>query len=208
MFFGFLLRNLRGYRFLLVIAVVMAVLQVFSNIMLSLPVKFIGDALQQKIDPRATIFPGSIQNAFIGLFDSIGNSPLTGHNQTHTILGVILASVVILILFSSLGALLLYIELYLAAFLAQNLSARLRKTLFEHLQRLSLDWHGKQKKGDIVQRVTGNIADVEKFMTDALVDTLTGTLTIFGVLAVMLLTSVRIHTDLVRYHPRPCGDCR
>jgi len=190
MFFRFLLRNLKGYRFLLVIAVVMAVLQVFSNIMLSLPVKFIGDALQQKIDPRATIFPGSIQNAFIGLFDSIGNSPLTGHNQTHTILGVILASVAILIIFSSLGALLAYIELYLAAFLAQNLSARLRKNLFEHLQRLSLDWHGKQKKGDIVQRVTGNIADVEKFMTDALVDSLTGILTIIGVLSVMLLTSV------------------
>ncbi len=190
MFFGFLLRNLKGYRFLVVIAVVMAVLQVFANIMLSLPAKFIGDVLQQKIDPRATIIPGSIQNAFIGLFDTIGKSPPTGHNQTHTILGVILASVVILVIFSILSAVLAYIQLYLAAFLAQNLSARLRKNLFGHLQRLSLDWHGKQKKGDIVQRVTGNIADIEKFMTDALVDSLSGILTIVGVILVMLATSV------------------
>src|SRR6266705_1384387 len=58
MFIRFLLRNLKGYRFLVVIAVVMALLQVFSNIMQSLPAKFIGDALQQKIDPRATITPG------------------------------------------------------------------------------------------------------------------------------------------------------
>jgi len=190
MFFGFLLRNLKGYRFLLVIAVLMAVLQVFSNILVSLPAKFIGDALQQRIDPRTTFIPGSIQNAFISLFDNIGNSPLTGHNQMHTILGVILASVALLIVFSILGAILAYIQLYLAAFLAQNLSARLRKNLFGHLQRLSLDWHGKQKKGDLVQRVTGNIADIEKFMTDALVDSLSGGLTIVGVISVMLLTSV------------------
>ncbi len=190
MFIRFLLRNLKGYRFLVVIAVVMALLQVFSNIMQSLPAKFIGDALQQKIDPRATIIPGLIQNAFFSLFDTIGKSPPTGHNQTHTILGVILASVVILIIFSILSALLAYIQLYLAAFLAQNLSARLRKQLFVHLERLSLDWHGKQKKGDIVQRVTGNIADIEKFMTDALVDSLSGILTIVGVVLVMLATSV------------------
>ena len=190
MFFRFLFRNLKGYRFLVVIAVIMALLQVFSAIMQSLPAKFIGDALQLKIDPRATIIPGLIQNTFFGLFDTIGKSPLTGHNQTHTILGVILASVAILIIFSILSALLAYIQLYLAAFLAQNLSARLRKQLFVHLERLSLDWHGKQKKGDIVQRVTGNIADIEKFMTDALVDSLVGILTIVGVILVMLATSV------------------
>src|SRR5229473_4332024 len=188
MFFGFLLRNLKGYRFLLVIAVLMALLQVFSTIVSTLPIKFLGDALQAHKDPQATIFPDSIQNAFIALFD--GNGKTLGPHQMHTAIGVILASVVILIVFSALSALLAYIELYLAAFLAQNLSARLRKNLFEHLQRLSLDWHGKQKKGDIVQRVTGNIADIEKFMTDALVDSLSGILTIVGVILVMLATSV------------------
>src|SRR5712692_2273964 len=188
MFFGFLLRNLKGYRFLLVIAVLMALLQVSSNIVITLPAKFLGDALQAHKDPQATIFPDSIQNAFIGLFD--GNGKTLGPHQMHTAIGVILASVVILIVFSALSALLAYIELYLAAFLAQNLSARLRKNLFEHLQRLSLDWHGKQKKGDIVQRVTGNIADIEKFMTDALVDSLTGILTVVGVIVVMFRTDL------------------
>src|SRR6266849_7668885 len=188
MFFGFLLRNRKGYRFLLVIAVLMAVLQVSSHIVIALPAKFLGDALQAHKDPQATIFPDSIQNAFIGLFD--GNGKTLGPHQMHTAIGVILASVVILIIFSILSALLAYIQLYLAAFLAQNLSARLRKQLFVHLERLSLDWHGKQKKGDLVQRVTGNIADIEKFMTDALVDSLVGILTIVGVILVMLATSV------------------
>src|SRR5260221_6030983 len=189
MFIRFLLRNLKGYRFLVVIAVVMALLQAFSAIMQSLPAKFIGDALQLKIDPRATIIPGLIQNAFFSLFDTIGKAPPTGHNQTHTILGVILASVVIYVIFSILNALLTYIELYLAAFLAQNLSARLRKILFEHLQRLSLDWHGKQKKGDLVQRITGNITDIEKFVTDGLVDIMGSVLTLVGVAIIMYTIS-------------------
>src|SRR3989442_4860260 len=94
-----------------------------------------------------------------------------------------------LLLFGTLSAVLAYLDLYLAAFIAQNLTARLRIQLFEHLQRLSLDWHGKQKKGDLVQRVTGNIADIEKFMTDALVDLSSGFLTVFGITIVMLLIS-------------------
>ena len=79
-------------------------------------------------------------------------------------MGVIIFSVLILIVFGILSAILAYITLYLAAFIAQNLTARLRRQLFEHLERLSLDWHGKQKKGDLVQRVTGNIADIEKLV--------------------------------------------
>src|SRR6266436_2469241 len=190
MFFGFLLRNLKGYRFLLVIAVFMALLQVFSNILVSLPAKFIGDVLQGNKDPQATIIPAPIQKAFLSLFDGLGTTKDLHSGQTHTVLGVIVASVVILILFSILSAVLAYIQLYLAAFLAQNLSARLRKRLFEHLQRLSLDWHGKQKKGDILQPRAGYIAEVEKFMTDALVDSLSGILTVVGVILVMFATSV------------------
>jgi ABC-type multidrug transport system fused ATPase/permease subunit len=43
-----------------------------------------------------------------------------------------------------------------SGFIAQHLTARLREDLFDHLQRISLDWHDKQKKGDLVQRITGN----------------------------------------------------
>jgi len=94
-----------------------------------------------------------------------------------------------LLLFGTLSAVLAYLDLYLATFIAQNLTARLRVQLFEHLQRLSLDWHGKQKKGDLVQRVTGNIADIEKLVTDGLVDLLAGVLTLVGVVSIMLFIS-------------------
>ena len=94
-----------------------------------------------------------------------------------------------LIVFGILSSILVYIQLYLASFIAQNLTARLRRQLFEHLERLSLDWHGKQKKGDLVQRITGNIADIEKLVTDGLVDLLAGILTLVGIATIMFVIS-------------------
>src|SRR5262249_1691178 len=55
----------------------------------------------------------------------------------------------------------------------------------------SLDWHGKRQKGDLVQRVTGNVADIEKLVTDGLVDLLAGVLTLVGVVSVMLVLSTQ-----------------
>ncbi len=48
---------------------------------------------------------------------------------------------------------------------------------------------GNRKKGDLVQRVTGNIADIEKLVTDGLVDLLAGVLTLVGVVSIMLFIS-------------------
>src|SRR2546429_3965954 len=108
---------------------------------------------------------------------------------SHSTVGVIVFSVLMLVIFGLLAALLAFLVLYTAAHIGQHLTARLRNQLFDHLQRLSLDWHGKQKKGDLVQRVTGNIADIEKLVTDGLVDLLAGMLTLIAVITVMLFLS-------------------
>jgi len=186
MLFGFLFRNLRGYRLLVSMAIALTFAQVASGIVVALPLKYIPDKLQNHANPPAFL------DGFINFFDHFDTRR---HIQAlkpgdHTALGVILFSAIILVVFAALGALLSYLQLYLAAFISQNLTARLRKKLFVHLERLSLDWHGQQKKGDIVQRVTGNIADIEKFVADGLIDLLSGSLTIFGVATVMFYTSV------------------
>lgn len=220
--FTFLYRNLKGYRFLVVLAIFVAVMQVSSDIIALQPLKWIPSKAQNPGNDPACTFP------FLGLNDNPGlldifdtprldpslSPPPGGHINTppptspcpanpadprtfitpdtthHSVIGVIVFSVIVLVLFSTLSALLVYTELYLASFIAQSLSARLRTNLFEHLQRISLDWHGKQKKGDLVQRITGNIADIEKFVTDGLVDLLVGILTLGGVSAIMLFYSV------------------
>jgi ATP-binding cassette, subfamily B, bacterial len=218
----FLYRNLKGYRFLVALAIVVAVVQVSCDIIALQPLKWIPSKVQNAGNDPACTFPFLGLNGKPGLLDLFDtprldpslNPPPGGHINTppptspcpvnpadprtllnpdttaHSVIGVIVFSVIVLVVFSALSALLVYLDLYLASYIAQNLSARLRKQLFEHLQRISLDWHGKQKKGDLVQRITGNIADIEKFVTDGLVDLLVGVLTLVGVAAIMLFYSV------------------
>jgi ATP-binding cassette subfamily B protein len=214
MLFKFLFRNLKGYRLLVVLAIVITVLQVGCDIGAAFPLKFIPSKVGNAGNDPACTFPflNPILDKFdIPLFDSALAPLAPGQpNQTpgvtpcpispaeanpmlvlthHSTNGVIVFSILWLILFGTLSAFLAYLDLYIAAHIAQNLTARLRNQLFEHLQRLSLDWHGKQKKGDLVQRVTGNIADIEKLVTDGLVDLLAAVLTLIGIVAVMLVLS-------------------
>lgn len=212
--FKFLFRNLKGYRLLVLLAIFITVLQVGSDITAAFPLKFIPSKVSNSGNDPACDFPflNPILDKFdIPLFDRT-LAPLTpgGPNQVpgitpcpispsdsnpvtvfthHSVNGVIVFSILLLIVFGILSAFLAYLDLYIASFIAQNLTARLRNRLFDHLQRLSLDWHGKQKKGDLVQRVTGNIADIEKLVTDGLVDLLAAVLTLVGIASVMLFLS-------------------
>src|SRR5436190_10385102 len=211
--FKSLFRNLKGYRWLVVIAIIVTFLAVCCEIVAAYPLKWIPSKVGNGgNDPSCNYqFLNPILDKFdIPLFDpslqldksqppvqpGITQCPISPGDPNpqliishHSTNGVIIFSVLVLIIFGTLAALLAYVDLYLAAYIGQNLTARLRNQLFEHLQRLSLDWHGKQKKGDLVQRVTGNVADVEKFVTDGLVDLLGGILTLLGVAIFMYTIS-------------------
>src|SRR2546423_1078753 len=211
--FKFLFRNMKGLRGLVLLAVIITVLQVSSDIFAAFPLKFIPSKVQNIGNDPKCLFPflDPIESWFdIPQLDpSLQPDPNLPPNPppeaqcpvnpndvhyhivlvSHSTVGVIVFSVLILVIFGLLSALLAFIDLYLAAYIGQQLTARLRNQLFDHLQRLSLDWHGKQQKGDLVQRVTGNIADIEKLVTDGLVDLLAGVLTLVGVVSVMLLLS-------------------
>lgn len=214
--FQFLYRNLKGYRFLVVLAMLVTVAQVGSDLLAAMPLKFIPNKVNNPGSDPACTFP--FLDGVLSLFDtplldpslrplgpgqpagqpppapcpaspSNPNSVLHPRIVQHSVIGVIVFSLIMLAVFGLLSALLIYIELFLATFIAQHLSARLREQLFDHLQRISLDWHDKQKKGDLVQRITGNIVDIEKLVTDGIVDLMAGILTLVGVAIVMLFIS-------------------
>jgi ABC-type multidrug transport system fused ATPase/permease subunit len=220
MLFKFLYRNLKGYRFLIFIAIAVLILQVGADLLAAMPLKWIPSKVSNPgSDPACTF---SFLNPALDMFDKsifdpslkqidpqhlnvqlpdkqppLLPCPITSTTtQTttvqlthHSVNGVIIFSALWLILFGLVSALLAYIALYLASFIAQNLTVRLRRQLFEHLQRLSLDWHGKQKKGDLVQRVTGDIANIEKLVTDGLVDLLASGMILVGVTIIMFFIS-------------------
>ncbi len=212
--FKFLYRNLKGYRLLVLLAILLTVTQVFVQIGMAFPLKFIPSKVQNPGNDPSCLFP--FLNPILDKFDTpqiapelqplapgqppqapaltlcpvspSDNSPILVASH-HTVNGVIVFSIVMLLVFAAINAGLIYLIRFLAAQIAQNLTARLRNQLFDHLQRLSLDWHGKQKKGDLVNRITGNITDIEKLVADGMVDLLAGILTLVGVLVVMLVLS-------------------
>src|SRR5437588_1342166 len=178
----FLFRNLKGYRFLIVIAVAMTFAQVGATLFLAFPLKFILDKLVNHRDPH---FP--LAGLVLGFFDRL--DPSRNVHGPHSALAVILFATTLLVVLGLLNAGLTYVQLYLAAFIGQNVSARLRLRLFDHLQHLSLSWHGQQKTGDLVQRLVANVADIEKLLTDGLVDMLSSILTLVGMVLVLFLVN-------------------
>ena len=177
----FLYANLEGYRPLVAAGIGMTVGQVLADLLVVFPLKFILDKVVNHQDPS---FPFAY--TLIGPFDHLSPAANIAHGH-HTQVGVIAFSTALLIVCGLLSAALTHGELRIAARVGTSCSASLRCRLFDHLQHLSLDWHGRQRTGDLVQRLTSNIADIEKLVSDGLVDLLAGTLTLLGVMLVMLL---------------------
>jgi ATP-binding cassette subfamily B protein len=173
----FLFRNLKGYRFLLIFIFIVTFLEVLATANNLVVIKDIFNALATP--PIQPSFPF---NYLLNLFSPVG----AGQHQSTTT--TITFLIIMLVVLGLLDSLLTYLQLFLVSRISQNLSARLRKKLFDQLQRLSLDWHGKQKKGDLVQRITGDIANVEKVVTDGVIDSFGAILTFVTALYYMVIT--------------------
>jgi ABC-type multidrug transport system fused ATPase/permease subunit/thiamine kinase-like enzyme len=68
----------------------------------------------------------------------------------------------------------------------------LRVALYSHLQRLSLAFYNKQRTGDLLTRVTGDVTAIEEFVTRSLSDMIGGILLLIGSLVALFLSDVRI----------------
>jgi subfamily B ATP-binding cassette protein MsbA len=61
----------------------------------------------------------------------------------------------------------------------------LRRTLYAHIQRLSLSFHDSSQTGDLISRVTSDIDSVQSFVTSGLLSVLIDLLTLIGMIAIM-----------------------
>jgi ABC-type multidrug transport system fused ATPase/permease subunit len=178
----FLYRHLRGHRLLVLVAAALSFVAVASDVLSAFPFKIILDKIINHRDP-AIPYAGWL----LSYFDRFGTRGGLNTGEVHTDLGVLLFAGLILLVLGLIGAVVAFIQLSIAALVGQYVGARLRKQLFEHVENLSLDWHVRQQVGEVVQRISGNITDIEKLVTDGLVDLLSGILTLAAVLTVMLV---------------------
>ena len=84
-----------------------------------------------------------------------------------------------------IGAVSSYTEKYLTTSVGQWVTHDLRRTLYHHIQRLSLAFHDQKRTGDLISRVTSDIDAIQGFITSALLGVLVNLLTLVGMIAVM-----------------------
>jgi ATP-binding cassette, subfamily B, bacterial len=83
-------------------------------------------------------------------------------------------------------------EFFLSA-TGQHVTFELRRSLFCHLQRLSLGFHDHNRTGDLVTRVMSDVSEVEKIISDGLVGGgITSLLQLAGMLVVMVVVDWRL----------------
>jgi subfamily B ATP-binding cassette protein MsbA len=84
------------------------------------------------------------------------------------------------------GAACSYVEKYVTTSVGQWVTHDLRRTLYSHIQRLSLAYHDHKQTGDLISRVTGDIDAIQSFIVSGLLDSMINSLTLLGMLGVML----------------------
>ncbi len=159
---------LRPHLKLLVIGFVAVVGEGVANLLGPWPLKIVLDNVLRSKDKQ-----GWLNNWILATF---------GNNKLSVIEFAALAVLVIALL----GAACSYVEKYVTTTTGQWVTHDLRRTLYSHIQRLSLAYHDHKQTGDLISRVTGDIDAIQSFIVSGLLDSLINSLTLLGMLGVML----------------------
>jgi subfamily B ATP-binding cassette protein MsbA len=82
-------------------------------------------------------------------------------------------------------------ERYLTTHVGQQVMHDLRQALYAHIQRLSLAYHDRKQTGDLISRLTSDIDAIQNFIATGLLGALMSSLTLVGMVAVMLYVNWR-----------------
>jgi subfamily B ATP-binding cassette protein MsbA len=108
--------------------------------------------------------------------------------DTQAILAFAVAAVAVIALTGAVSA---YFEKYLTTSVSQWVGHDLRRTLYHHIQRLSLAEHDAVRTGDLITRVTSDIELVQDFINSALLGMLINVMTLVGMIGVMFVLDWR-----------------
>jgi subfamily B ATP-binding cassette protein MsbA len=156
------------------VAAFIAVLgETLADILEPWPIKIVVDSLLQHKK-----LPGWI-GAFVSRF--------FGDNQM-ALLNFAVAAVAAI---AVVGAVSSYVEKYLTTSIGQWVTHDLRRAVYNHIQRLSLAEYGEARTGDLITRITSDVASVQDFITSALLGIIVNILTLVGMIGVMLYINWR-----------------
>jgi ATP-binding cassette subfamily B protein len=85
-----------------------------------------------------------------------------------------------------------YLQTYLTSWVGEHVIYDLRRQLFAHLQKLSLDFFSRQKTGWIVSRLTNDIDALDQLVTDGVTSLVTNSLTFLGAVVFLFILDWRL----------------
>lgn len=83
-------------------------------------------------------------------------------------------------------------QTYFLQLSGQRALADLRRRLFDHMLRQSMDFHGKKGVGELIQRLTGDIDALNALLSSSVVTILTESITLITVVTVMFYVNWRM----------------
>ena len=167
------IRLIRPYWKQLALAFVAVLGETFSDVLEPWPIKIVIDNILQ-----SKKLPGWLAGFVSGAF---------GQNKL-AILNFAVAAVAGI---AVIGAISSYVEKYLTTSVSQWVTHDLRRTLYNHIQRLSLAEYDKTQTGDLISRVTSDINAVQDFINSALLGIIVNVLTLVGMAGVMFYINWR-----------------
>ncbi len=85
-----------------------------------------------------------------------------------------------------------YLQTYLTSWVGEHMILDLRRDLFAHLQKLSLDFFSRQRTGWIVSRLTNDIDALDQLVTDGVTSLVTNSLTFVGAIGFLFILDWRL----------------
>ncbi len=98
---------------------------------------------------------------------------------------------ILVLAIATVDAICTYTEKYFTTSVGQWVTHDLRRTLYAHIQRMSLGFHDQSQTGDLISRVTSDIDAVQSFIVSGLLGVLINCLTLFGMVGVMFYINWR-----------------
>jgi ATP-binding cassette, subfamily B, bacterial len=104
-------------------------------------------------------------------------------------LGPLVWIVLLYVGFTLGGGLVDFVDDYLSTWLGERFLQRMRRRLFSHVQKLSLDVLDRRRLGDLIARLTGDVQAIESFVLSGVADGLS------ALLRILFFSSALIYLD-------------
>jgi subfamily B ATP-binding cassette protein MsbA len=157
----------------LTLALVAVLGETLTDVLEPWPIKVVIDNVLQ-----SKPLPGTLGRWVTGAF---------GHNP-YAVLNFAVAAVAGI---AVVGAVSAYFDKFLTTSVSQWVGHDLRRIIYQHIQRLSLEEHDKVRTGDLITRVTGDIAIIQDFIESAPLGIIVNLMTLVGMIAVMFYLNWR-----------------